>query len=168
MSDKFKDWLVTVKKTENLNYLILSLCYINANMKKICKQSELYVKPNISSISAIKPLFKLYNSAPTKFSTTVGVAVFSPISNNITGTHPGSLDMSNVIRQRPISQEEKDKRNNLGLCYYCKEPGHIAIDHTNPTLLATKKQATGTLTGNLIALVLYKPLFVEEKEIFLG
>ena len=45
---------------------------------------------------------------------------------------------------------------------------HIAIDHRKPTLLATKKQVAGALTGNSMALVLYKPLFIKEKEMSLG
>ena len=49
------------------------------------------------------------------------------------------MDVSNVIRQGLILQEEKDRRNNLGLCRYCGEPGDIVIDHRNPALLATKK-----------------------------
>ena len=49
------------------------------------------------------------------------------------------MDVFNVIRQEPILQEEKDGYNNLGLCRYCGKSGYIAIDHKNPTLLATKK-----------------------------
>ena len=78
------------------------------------------------------------------------------------------MDMSNVIRQGPISQEEKDRYNNLGLCHYYGKPGHIAIDHRKPALLATKKQTAGAFTGNSIVLVPYKPLLVEEKETSLG
>ena len=78
------------------------------------------------------------------------------------------MDVFNIIKQRPILQEEKDRRNSLSLYYYCGESGHIAIDHRNSTLLATKKQAASALTGNSIALILYKPLFVEEKETSLG
>ena len=37
LSDEFKDRLVTVRKAENLNDLILLLCNIDANMKKISK-----------------------------------------------------------------------------------------------------------------------------------
>ena len=54
--------------------------------------------------------------------------------------------------------------NNLGLCCYCGEPGHIAIDHINPALLATKRQAAGAFTDNSMALVPYKPPSIEEKE----
>ncbi len=78
------------------------------------------------------------------------------------------MDMSNVIRQGPIWQEEKNRHNNLGLCRYCGEPGHIAIDNKNPALLATKKLAAGIFTGNLRALVPYKSLSVEETETSLG
>ena len=65
-------------------------------------------------------------------------------------------------------QEKKDRRNNLGLCRYCGEPGHITIDHRNSALLATKRQAAGAFMGNSMALVPYKPLPVEEKETSLG
>ena len=37
LSDEFKDRLITVKKAENLNNLILLLCDMDANMKKISK-----------------------------------------------------------------------------------------------------------------------------------
>ena len=47
LSDKFKDRLVTIKKIENLNNLILLLHNIYANMKKISKQSQLCIKPNV-------------------------------------------------------------------------------------------------------------------------
>ena len=62
LSDKFKDRLVTVRKAEHLNDLILLLRDINVNMKKISKQSQLYVKPNTSNFPATKPPFKSYNS----------------------------------------------------------------------------------------------------------
>ena len=96
------------------------------------------------------------------------VAVVSPVFNTATGTHPGPIDMFNVIKQRPISQEEKDKCNSLDLCCYYAKPEHIAIDYRNPVLLATKKLAANALTDNSMALVLYKPLPVEEKETSLG
>ena len=168
LSDEFKDRLVTVKKAENLNDLILLLCNMDANMKKISKQSQLRVKPNASNFPATKPPLKSYNSAPTKPSTVVGVAVVFSAPSSATGSHSGPMDMSNMIRQGPILQEEKDRRNNLGLFRYCGKLRHIAIDHRNPALLATKRQATDAFTGNSIALVPYKPLPVEEKETSLG
>ena len=164
LGDEFKDRLVTVRKTENLNNLILLLCNMDANMKKISKQFQLRVKPNASNFSATKPPFKSYNSGPTKPSTAIGVAVLSPASSTATGTHPGPMDVSNMIRQEPILQEEKDRCNGLGLCHYCGKPRHIVIDHRNLALLATKRQVIGTFTGNSMALIPYKPLLVEEKE----
>ena len=84
LSDEFKDRLVTIKKTEHLNNLILLLREMNANMRKISKQSQLHVKPNISNFLAIKPPFKPYNLAFTKPFTTIGVAViFSVPSTTI-------------------------------------------------------------------------------------
>ena len=168
LSNEFKDQLVTVKIAENVNDLILLLCKINANIKKISKQSQLHIKPNVSNFLDIKPPFKLYNSAPIKPSTAVGVAIISPIPSTATGTHPGPTDMSNMIRRGPILHEEKNRCNSLGLCHYCVELGYIAIDHRNSALLATKKQAADIFTGNLMAWVPYKPFLVEEKKTFLS
>ena len=164
LSDEFKDQLVTVRKTENLNDLILLLRDMDANMKKISKQSQLCIKPNVSNFPATKPPFKSYNPAPTKYSTTVGVAVVFPAPSTATRTHPGPMNVSKVIRQGPISEEEKDRHNNLGLYRYCGKPEHIAINHRNPALLATKRQAADAFTGNSMALVPYKLLSVEEKK----
>ena len=66
LSDEFKNRLVTVRKAENHNNLILLLRDMDANMKKISKQSQLCIKPNASNFPAIKPPFKSYNSARTK------------------------------------------------------------------------------------------------------
>ena len=168
LSDEFKDQLVIVRKTENLNDLILLVHNIDANMKKISKKSQLCTKPNASNFLAIKPPFKLYNLAPTKPFTAVGIAVVSLIPSIATGTHPGPMDMSNIIRRGPISQKKKDRRNSLGLYHYCGGPGHITIDHRNPALLATKRQVAGVFMGNSMALVPYKPFPVKEKETSLG
>ena len=168
LSDEFKDRLVTIRKAENLNDLILLLRDIDANMKKISKQSQLRVKPNASNFPVNKPPFKSYNSTFTKPSTAVRVAVVSSVPSTTIGTYPGPIDVSNVIRQELILQEEKDRRNNLGLCHYCGEPGYIAIDHRNAALLATKRQAAGAFMGKSMALVPYKPLPMEEKETSLG
>ena len=113
-------------------------------------------------------MFKSYNSALTKPFTAIGVAIVSPDPNIATRTHLGPMNVSNVIKQGPILQDEKDRCNSLGLSCYCDKPGYIAIDYRNPALLAIKKQAAGTLTGNLMVLVPYKPLSMEEKETSLG
>ena len=167
MSNEFKNWLIIIKKAEILNDLILLLRNIDANMKKISKQSQLHVKLNTSNFRTIKPPFKSYNSAFTQLFTTVEVVVISLLSSLTIGTHPGLMDVSSVIRRGAISQKEKNRHNSLGLyCYYGK-PGHIAINHKNSALLATKKQIVNTFTSNSMALVLYKPLSMEEKETFL-
>ena len=167
LSNEFKDRLVIVKKAENLNNLILLFCDIDANMKKINKQSQLHVKLNTSNFSAIKPPFKSYNSVPIKAPTSVKVAVF-PIPSTATRSYPGLIDLSNMIKQGLILQEKKDRHNSLGFCHYCGKPQYIAMDHRNSTLLVTRKQATSTFTGNLMALVSYKLLFIKEKETSLG
>ena len=101
--NEFKDRLVTVRKAENLNDLILLLHDMDANIKKISKQFQLRVKPNASNFSATKPPFKSYNSAPTKLSTAVGVAVVSPVPSIATGTYSSPMNMFNIIRRGLIS-----------------------------------------------------------------
>ena len=168
LSNEFKDRLVTVKKAKNLNNLILLLRNMNANMKKISKQSQLCAKPNASNFPATKPPFKSYNSTLTKHSTNVGVAIAFPVSSTAIETYTGPIDVSNMIKQGPILQKEKDTCNSLGLCRHCGKSGHITIDHKNPALMAIKKQAAGVFMGNLMALVPYKSLPMEEKETFLS
>lgn len=136
---------------------------MDVNIKKISKQSQLRAKPNVSNFYTTKPLFKFYNSAPNKPSTAIEVAA-SPVSSIATGTHLGPMNLFNVMKQGPILHKEKDICNNRGLFRYCDELGYIVIDHRNPVWLAIKKQAPSVLTGNTIALVLYKSLCVEEKE----
>ena len=75
LSDEFKDRLVTIKRAENLNDLIISLRDIDANVKKISKQSHLRAKPatlTTSTTSAIKPPFKTINSAKPSASVVAG------------------------------------------------------------------------------------------------
>lgn len=73
-----------------------------------------------------------------------------------------------MVRQRLISQEEKDRHNSLGLCHYYGKLRHIAKNYRNRILLAIKKQAVGIFTNNLMTLVPYKPLFVKKKVMSLG
>ena len=168
LNNEFKDWLVTIRNKKNLNNLILLLPNIDANMKKISKQSQLHVKSNASNFPTIKPPFKSYNLTPTKPCIVVRVAVVSSVPSTTTRTHPGPMDVFNEIKRGPILQEEKDRHNSLHLCYYYNKPGHIAINHRNSGLLTTKRQIVDALTGNLMVLVPYKSLSVEEKKMSLG
>ena len=98
LSNEFKDWLVTMRKAKNLSNLILLFCNINANMKKISKQFQLYVKLNISNISIIKSLFKSYNLAPIKLFNAIRVIVVFPVFNIATKTDLDSIDIFNVMK----------------------------------------------------------------------
>ena len=99
LSNKFKDRLIIIMKAQNLNDLILLLHDMDTNMKKISKQSQLRVKPNVSNFLNIKLLFKSYNSASTKPSTAIKVAVVSLIPITSTVTQSSTMDVSNVIKQ---------------------------------------------------------------------
>ena len=98
LSDEFKNRLVIIRKRENLNNLILLLCNIDTNMKKISKQSQFRIKPNASNVSTIKHPFKSYNLTSTNPSTTIRVTVVSPVSSTAIGTHLIPMDMSNTIK----------------------------------------------------------------------
>ena len=162
LSDEVKAQLIPFPRKESLPALVKFLQDMDSN-QKIFAKSSYRAKDTTSNVSVAKPPFKSSNSAPAKPSTSVGVTVTAPALSTATGTHPGPMDVSTAVRRGPISQQEKDRRNSLGLCRYCGEAGHIAIDHRNPALLASKRQAAG-ITNHSMALVPYNPLSVEEKE----
>lgn len=55
------------------------------------------------------------------------------VADRITTTQGGNL--MDLSRHRgPLSDTEKQRRRDNGLCLYCGEPGHIAADHRNGTL----------------------------------
>ena len=60
--------------------------------------------------------------------TTVQVSTRTPSTtlSTATGTHPGPMDTS--VTRGPLSPEEKAHRRTQGLCLYCGQPGHIAIN----------------------------------------
>ena len=53
------------------------------------------------------------------------------------------MDLSSGGRRGPLSEEEKERRNKLGLCRYCGQPGHIAKDHSDANTLLAKRCAAG-------------------------
>lgn len=139
LSNKFKNWLVTIKKIKNLNNLIFLLCNIDTNIKKISKESLLYAKPNISIISITKLPFKSFNLAFVKLFIAIGIAAIFSNFSTATRSYPDSMDVSNIVKQGPISQVEKDRHNSLGLYYYYGKLEYIAINHKSFALLTTKK-----------------------------
>ena len=81
----------------------------------------------------------------TRFAFAAPVAVTtmtSMLSSAATGTHAGPMDVSSV-RRGLLTTEEKERRNKLGLCRYCGQPGHIATDHNDPNTLRAKCCAAG-------------------------
>ena len=90
--------MVLIKKLENFNNLILLLHNIDTNIKKISKQSQFYVKSNVFNILAIKLLFILYNSAPTKLFIIIRVIIVYFLFNITIGIYFDFMNMSNMIR----------------------------------------------------------------------
>lgn len=162
LSDEVKAQLVPFSRKKDLPALVQFLQEMDSNQKIFAKSSYHGKDTATTSASLSKPSSKTPSSAPAKPSTSVGVTVTAPALSTSTGTHSGPMDVSAAVRRGPISQEEKDRRNRLGLCRYCGEPGHIAIDHKNPATLATKRQAAG-ITNHSMALVPYTSPPAEEK-----
>lgn len=171
LSNEFKDRFVIIKKANSRGNLITFLCDIDANIKRINKQSHLRAKQNTSATITTKPLFKTANFALaptfTKLFTLVGVIVTSSIPNMATEIHPSPIHVFIAGCQEPISEEEKDRRNHLGPCHYCSKPGHIAIDHKDSFLLTLKRQASN-ITNHSMAQMSYTPYAFEEKELSLS
>ena len=77
----------------------------------------------------------------SQFTPTMSVTTSAP--STITGTHSGPMDLSSAGRQGPLLEQEKKRRNKLGLCKYCGQAGHIARDHSDLTTLLAKHRAAG-------------------------
>lgn len=166
LSDEVKGHLVFFSKKTDLSALVTFLQEIDSNLKIFAKFFYLSKVASTAFASVSKPSSKTFSSAPAKQLTSVGVIVTAPALNTLTKTHFGPMDVSTAVRRRPISQDEKNHRNCLGLYRYYGKPGYIAIDHKNPATLSTKRQAAG-ITNHLIALVPYVPP-TEEKESFMN
>ena len=162
LSDEVKAQLVPFPRKKNLSVLVQFLQEMDSNQKIFAKSSYRGKDATTTSASVPKPPLKTSSSAPVKPSASVAVSIAAPALSTATGTHPGPMDVSTIGKRGPISQEEKDRRNRLGLCRYCGEAGHIAIDHRNPELLASKRRAAG-ITNHSMALVPYTPPPAEEK-----
>lgn len=87
------------QESRKLNDLILWLYNLDTNIKKMSKQSQLYVKLDVSNVPVIKPPFKPYNSASTNLFVTIKIVVVFPIPSIATRTHLRLMDVSNMIRQ---------------------------------------------------------------------
>lgn len=98
MSNKFKNWLVIINKTKNLNNQILLLCNINANMKNISKLLQLCIKLNTFNIAAIKALFQSYNLTFIKLFTIIRVVIIFSIFSIAIKTYLSSINIFNMIK----------------------------------------------------------------------
>ena len=146
LSDEFKSLLVTKKKQTNLAGLVKKLRSIDSNMKIINQQK----RPTPSTVNTLKPTSQQttrFAPQPTRFAvatptSTTTTTTSSTLPSTATGTHSGSMDVSSVKRG-PLTAEKKERRNKLGLCRYCGQPGHIAMDHRDLNTLLAKRRAAG-------------------------
>ena len=113
-----------------------------------------FVNTRLTHQQTIRFVLQPTRSAPAA---PISVTTTTSLSSTATGTHAGPMDVSSV-RRGPLTTEEKERRNKLGLCRYCGQPGHIAIDHKDPNTLLAKRRAAGihkmtmALSSNTIAL----------------
>ena len=141
LSDEFKSLLVTKKKQTNLDNLIKKLRNMDANMK-IISQRKRPTNTNGKPVptSSSKPAYQqAFQSTPN----TVTNTSLSPSPSTTSGTHAGPMDVSGVGKRGPLSDEEKERRNKLGLCRYYGQPGHIARHHSDSAMLLAKCRAAG-------------------------
>ena len=148
LSDEFKNLLVTKKKQTNLNDLIKKLRSMDASMKIINQQKQatpaVNTKPIYQQTTIFVPQPTIFAPvAPTTTVTTSSTTLPTLLSSTATSTHAGRIDVSSASRRGPLSAEEKERRNKLGLCQYCGQPGHIAMDHRDPNTLLAKRRAAG-------------------------
>ena len=59
---------------------------------------------------------------------------------------PMDLSASRLKRSGPVSQDERNRRQTLGLCYYCGEAGH-------KSLVCPKKASRPSLVGRSVELL---------------
>ena len=117
LRDEFKNLLVTKKKQTNLADLIKKLRSMDSSLKIINQQKRptptVNTKPTQQTTRFVSQLTRFALAASAAVTTTTSTLPFTA-----TGTHAGPMDVSSV-RRGPLSVEEKEWRNKLGLCQYC-------------------------------------------------
>ena len=109
----------------------------NTNSNANCANFNTNTKLSYYKLSIYQPTTRL----AVVLSTTV--TTITLLSFTATGTHSGPMDISYAERQRPLTAEEKERQNKLGLCRYYGQPGHMAKDHNDASTLQAKRYAVG-------------------------
>ena len=162
LSDEFKNLLVTKKKQTNLADLIKKLRSMDSSMKIINQQkratSAVNTKPTYQQTTRfVSQTTRFAPATPTTTITTTSSTLPTLLPSTATGTHSRLMDVSLASKRRPLSAEKKEQKNKLGLCRYCGQPSHIAMDHRDPNTLQAKHRAAGihemtmALSSNIIA-----------------
>ena len=149
--NEIKDQLV------NINDSSMDLATFVKVVQGISTKLDILGKTHRSNANPITNCANFANTKPTSQQTTRFVPQatrFAPaapaavttttftLPSTATGTHAGPMDMSSV-RRGPLTTEEKEQRNKLGLCRYCGQPGHIARDYNDSNTLLAKRRAAG-------------------------
>ena len=152
LSNEIKDRLVNIDDTSmdlatfvkvvqriSTKLEILGKNRTNVNSNSANRANFINTKPTQQITRFVLQPTRFVVAAPTSTTTTT---TSSSLPSTATGTHAGPMDMSSV-RRGPRTIEEKERHNKLGLCRYCGQPGHIAIDHKDPNTLLAKRRAAG-------------------------
>lgn len=111
LNDEFKSFLVSKKKQPTLDGLIRKLRDIDSKTKIIKQRSN--NRPSTTQSTQSRPVNRPYTSASAASAAPAGTATATPFT--ATGTHSGPMDLSFAGRRGPLTQDEKDRRNRLGV-----------------------------------------------------
>ena len=126
--------------------MIKKLRSMDVSMKIINQRKQPTSTHTVSSKPTHQPTTRFVPVAPPTTVTTT-----TSLPSTASGTHSGPMDMSFAGKRRPLTAEEKERRNKLGLCRYCGQPGHIAKDHNDVNTLQAKRRAAGLVAAGLTA-----------------
>ena len=147
--NKIKDQLVNIDNTSmDLATFVKVVQGISTKLNILGKTHRFNVNSNAANCTNFvntKPMSQQTTRFVAAAPTTVTTSSTLPTSllSTATGTHAGFTDVSSAERQGLLTIEEKERRNKLGLCRYCGQPGHISVDHNNVNTLQAKRRAAG-------------------------
>ena len=151
-SNEIKDRLVNIDNTNiDLATFVKVVQGISTKLEILGKnRTNANSNTNRSTTINAKPTYQqAVRFAPVTPPTTITTNTSLP--STATSTHTGPMDVSFAGKQEPLTAEEKEQRNKLGLCRYCGQPGHIAKDHNDASTLHAKPCAAGLMATGLTA-----------------
>ena len=134
--------LTILVKSDNFDDYVKLLQKLDSKQQVKKQRTKTYAACTSASIITVSTI--CINSGNTNNTLSlINVTCFTPTVSStfiMTGTHSEPMDLSSD-RFVKLSQEEKDRRNREGLCWYCEDAEHIArvclnIDKSRPMHVA--------------------------------